>query len=63
MGSQLSRYIIVLISGYALLTLGACERRDRADELKALITQAKPILQKHLERAEEIQRKLGEPGA
>jgi putative membrane protein len=32
-------------------------------ELKALIEQAKPIIQKHLDRAEEIQKKLGPPAA
>ncbi len=32
-------------------------------ELKALIEQAKPVIEKHLERAEEIQKKLGKPTA
>jgi putative membrane protein len=31
------------------------------EDLKALIAEAKPTLQKHLERAEEIQQKLGKP--
>ena len=30
-------------------------------ELKKLIEQARPVLQKHLDRAEEIQKKLGTP--
>ena len=33
------------------------------EELKALIEQAKPVIEKHLERAEEIQKKLGKPSA
>jgi putative membrane protein len=32
-------------------------------ELKKLIEQAKPVLEKHRDRAEEIQKKLGKPGA
>jgi putative membrane protein len=32
-------------------------------ELKALIEQAKPIIEKHRDRAEEIQKKLGKPSA
>jgi putative membrane protein len=33
------------------------------EELKKLIEQAKPVIQKHLDRAEEIQKKLGKPTA
>jgi len=33
------------------------------EELKALIEQAKPVIQKHLDRAEEIQKKLSKPTA
>jgi putative membrane protein len=33
------------------------------EELKALIEQAKPVVQKHLEQAEAIRDKLGEPGS
>jgi putative membrane protein len=33
------------------------------DQLKKLIEQAKPVIQKHLDRAEEIQKKLGKPTA
>ena len=33
------------------------------EELKGLIEQAKPVIEKHLERAEEIQKKLGKPSA
>ena len=32
-------------------------------ELKALIEKAKPVLEKHLDRAEELQEKLGKPSA
>jgi predicted outer membrane protein len=32
-------------------------------ELKKLIEQAKPVIEKHLNRAEEIQKKLGKPTA
>jgi predicted outer membrane protein len=32
-------------------------------ELKALIEKAKPVIEKHLDRAEEIQKKLGKPAA
>jgi putative membrane protein len=32
-------------------------------ELKALIEKAKPVLEKHRDRAEEIQKKLGKPAA
>jgi putative membrane protein len=32
-------------------------------ELKTLIEQAKPVIQKHLDRAEAIQKKLGKPSA
>ncbi len=35
----------------------------RQEQLKALIVQAKPVLQKHLDRAQGLQRKLGKPGA
>ena len=33
------------------------------EELKKLIEQAKPVIEKHLDRAEEIQKKLGRPSA
>jgi len=32
-------------------------------ELKQLIEQAKPVIEKHLNHAEEIQKKLGKPSA
>jgi predicted outer membrane protein len=32
-------------------------------ELKKLIEQAKPVIEKHLTRAEEIQKKFGKPTA
>jgi predicted outer membrane protein len=32
-------------------------------ELKRLIEQAKPVIEKHLNRADEIQKKLGKPTA
>jgi putative membrane protein len=35
----------------------------RNEQLKSLIEQAKPILEKHLEQAEELQKKLGKPAA
>jgi putative membrane protein len=31
------------------------------EDLKKLIEQAKPVIQKHLDRAEQIQKKLGRP--
>jgi putative membrane protein len=33
------------------------------EQLKKLIEQAKPVIEKHLDRAEEIQKKLGKPSA
>jgi putative membrane protein len=33
------------------------------EQLKSLIEQAKPFLQKHLDRAEALQQKLGQPSA
>jgi putative membrane protein len=33
------------------------------EDLKKLIEQAKPVIEKHLDRAEEIQKKLGKPSA
>jgi putative membrane protein len=33
------------------------------EELKALIERAKPVIEKHRDRAEEIQKKLGKPAA
>ena len=35
----------------------------QSQELKALIEQAKPVIEKHRDQAEEIQEKLGKPGA
>jgi predicted outer membrane protein len=55
-----------------MLTLAACGGRDRAEtadagaadaaqneQLKALIEKAKPVIQKHLDQAEEIEGNLG----
>ncbi len=42
---------------------GQARAAAQNDELKKLIDQASPFLQKHLERAEEIQKKLGQPSA
>lgn len=48
----------------AVLDLAA-KAHDAAQnaELKKLIEQAKPVIEKHLDRAEEIQKKLGKPTA
>jgi predicted outer membrane protein len=35
----------------------------QSPELKKLIEQAKPVIEKHLNKAEEIQKKLGKPTA
>jgi putative membrane protein len=42
---------------------GQAQAAAQNDELKQLIEQASLFLQKHLERAEEIQKKLGQPSA
>jgi putative membrane protein len=42
-----------------LNTLQTAETSAQNAELKALITKARPIVQKHLDRAQEIQKKLG----
>jgi putative membrane protein len=48
----------------AVLDLAA-KAHDQAQnaDLKKLIEQAKPVIEKHLDRAEEIQKKLGKPSA
>jgi putative membrane protein len=42
---------------------GKAHDQTQNAELKTLIEQAKPVIEKHLERAEEIQKKLGKPSA
>ncbi len=46
-----------------LTSRGATYRAARNPELKKLIEQAKSVIEKHLNRAEEIQKKLGKPTA
>jgi putative membrane protein len=42
-----------------LNTLQTAETSAQNAQLKELITKARPIIQKHLDRAQEIQKKLG----
>ena len=65
-GAQFDRaYIDQEIAAHKLV-LDVAEKGHGAaqnEELKKLIEQAKPVIEKHLERAEEIQKKLGKPTA
>jgi putative membrane protein len=65
-GSQFDRTYIDQEIGIhkAVLDLAA-KAHDQAQnaDLKKLIEQAKPVIEKHLDRAEEIQKKLGKPSA
>jgi putative membrane protein len=47
----------------AVLDLAEQARAAQNQELKALIEKARPVIQRHLDRAEEIQKKLGKPTA
>ena len=48
----------------AVLDLAAkAHGQAKNEELKALIEQAKPVIEKHLDMAEQIQKKLGKPTA
>jgi putative membrane protein len=42
---------------------GKAHDQAQSPELKKLIEQAKPVIEKHLNRAEQIQKKLGTPAA
>jgi len=65
-GAQFDRTYIdqeVAIHKAVLDLAGKAHDQAKNEELKALIEQAKPVIQKHLDRAEEIQTKLGKPTA
>src|SRR6266550_2085506 len=63
-GSQFDRTYIDQEVGIHKAVLDLAEKAHDAtknEDLKKLIEQAKPVIQKHLDRAEEIQKKLGKP--
>ena len=65
-GAQFDRtYIEQEIAAHKLVldVAGKGHGAAQNEELKKLIEQAKPVIEKHLERAEEIQKKLGKPAA
>jgi putative membrane protein len=65
-GAQFDRtYIEQEIGAHKLVLDVAGKGHDAAqnEELRKLIEQAKPVIEKHLNRAEEIQKKLGSPSA
>jgi putative membrane protein len=65
-GPQFDRIYIDQEVGIHKAVLDLAEKAHDAtqnEELKKLIEQAKPVIQKHLDRAEEIQKKLGKPTA
>jgi putative membrane protein len=65
-GAQFDRtYIEQEIGAHKLVLDVAGKGHDAAqnEELKKLIEQAKPVIEKHLNRAEQIQKKLGRPSA
>jgi putative membrane protein len=65
-GPQFDRTYIEQEIGAHKLVLDVAEKGHDAaqnEELKKLIEQAKPVIEKHLKRAEEIQKKLGSPSA
>jgi putative membrane protein len=65
-GSQFDRTYIDQEVGIHKAVLDIAEKAHDAaqnEDLKKLIEQAKPVIQKHLDRAEEIQKKLGKPTA
>ncbi|HEV7367444.1 MAG TPA: DUF4142 domain-containing protein, partial [Gemmatimonadales bacterium] len=65
-GAQFDKTYIDQEIGIHKAVLDLAEKAHDAaqnDELKKLIEQAKPVIEKHLNRAEEIQKKLGKPTA
>lgn len=65
-GPQFDRTYIeqeVTIHKAALDLAEKAHDQAKNEELKALIEQAKPVIQKHLDLAQEIQKKLGKPTA
>jgi putative membrane protein len=65
-GAQFDRTYIEQEVGIHKAVLDLAEKAHDAaqnEELKKLIEQAKPVIEKHLDRAEEIQKKLGKPTA
>jgi putative membrane protein len=65
-GAQFDRTYIDQEIGAHKLVLDVAEKGHDAaqnEDLKKLIEQAKPVIEKHLNRAEEIQKKLGRPSA
>jgi putative membrane protein len=65
-GPQFDRTYIEQEVGIHKAVLDIAEKAHDAaqnEDLKKLIEQAKPVIQKHLDRAEEIQKKLGKPTA
>ncbi len=65
-GAQFDRTYIDQEVGIHKAVLDLAEKAHGAaqnGELKKLIEQAKPVIEKHLNRAEEIQKKLGRPSA
>jgi putative membrane protein len=65
-GAQFDRTYIEQEIGIHKAVLDLAEKAHGAaqnGELKKLIEQAKPVIEKHLDRAEEIQKKLGKPSA
>jgi putative membrane protein len=65
-GPQFDRTYIEQEVGIHKAVLDLAEKAHDAaqnEDLKKLIEQAKPVIQKHLDRAEEIQKKLGKPTA
>jgi putative membrane protein len=65
-GAQFDRTYIEQEVGIHKAVLDLAEKAHTAaqnEELKKLIEQAKPVIQKHLDRAEELQQKLSKPSA
>ncbi len=65
-GQQFDRVYMEQEVGIHQAVLDLAEKAHGAaqnEELKKLIEQAKPVIQRHLDRAEEIQKKLGRPSA
>ena len=65
-GAQFDQtYIEQEIAAHKLVLDVAGKGHDQAqnEDLKKLIEQAKPVIEKHLDKAEEIQKKLGKPTA
>jgi putative membrane protein len=65
-GAQFDRIYIeqeIGIHKAVLDVAGQAHGAAQNEQLKKLIEQAKPVIEKHLDRAEEIQKKLGKPSA